>query len=239
MPATVTRRPIVRKSGRFAELPSADTLGLPLLTYAQLLALTGMADGALAPVSDTGDQGIAWWSYSSTRGRWVPVGGVIRYKNGGSLAAPLASITGTTATTAFTLPGGNPALPPGFLSGGMLINGQALIKKNGANGTFNAQLKIGTLNSNSDPSIYTISAIANTDQRGLWVFTEIPVSSATVFTRTTSTSAATPGVSTVGLWADNTSNFDTAAAMWARITISGQNAADSLDLIAYQFEFKI
>lgn len=202
---------------------------LPSSTFASLPA-PASATGSLYTVTDCNNA-----IFVSDGTHWNPLGGsFILAKGSGSLAAPINTISGTASTTNFTIPGGSPKIPAGVMRAGSQVHTEAIVRKNGANATFNLATLMGTLNSVSDNNVYGLSAIANVDNRQTWAFADASVATTTTFYRPDGSIILTPSSSATASGSDASTNFNTASDNFFNVRVSGQNASDSFDLIEYK-----
>ncbi len=112
---------------------------LGVFTWAELQAAYPNGGGALAAlptgvrafVGDLGHEFVP----NTAKTRWTPSGGsfVLR-SNGGSVANPIASMTGVTSGS-FSIPGGMPTIPSALLDQGDSIFVRGRVFKTGANAT--------------------------------------------------------------------------------------------------------
>lgn len=168
--------------------------------------------------------------FKSNGTRWFPVGGsVVTYQKSGSLAAPLATITASTAAQ-FSIAGGFPVIPAGILAAHSMVRVTGFIRKNGANATAVASVRMGTAGTTGDSAILG-NTITNVDNRQFWFFADTFFSSATVFD---APGFMVPNNFQTAAIVDRTTNVNTAAAMTISLDISSANASDSFDLVSLQ-----
>lgn len=187
------------------------------------------AAGTIIRISDVGGAAGSLWS--ATAEGWVPLNGrVLIAQAYGSVAAPLATQTGS-AGTAFTVPGGNVFVPARMLIVGksaLLV--EALCRKRGANGTAVFTITFGTANTASDSAIVNMAAAAATNQ-DLRPFNRNMFPTSTTMTATGMLYAGANNGSAV--ITDRTTNINTNADMYIGFNINGANTADAFDLIGY------
>lgn len=216
-PASITGTTITANSGfiyptvAFASLPSAAA-----------------STGAVYNVSNANN---TLWKSDGTN--WRPVGGcALIYRKSGSLASPIATISASTAAR-FSISGGNPTIPANMLlSGTSRINVRALVRKNGANGTWNLNARLGTADSTADQLLQQ-SSETNVNDRQHYIFTDAFVSGAAAFTPTNFLVPNSPGTTAA---TDKTGNFSVASANLVSFDISAANASDSFDLVSASVE---
>lgn len=145
-------------------------------SWAQMQARTAVAgDGELWLLTDTVVRP-EWWQYSASAGRWYPLTGSSHLINRvGSVATPLASITGVTAATFFGLAA--MALPAGFLALGARLRVDAFFSRTGANATGIVRARLGTGGDTGD-AILTNQTMAATNGLTYRMFLEARVAAA-------------------------------------------------------------
>jgi len=183
--------------------------------------------GAVAFAWDIGERGI-WLVADGTY--WRPRNGrQIIVQRFGTLAAPLASLTGV-ASGVFALPK-LPEFPAGLIAPNSRVTAQVDVARMGVNGTATLAVRLGTAGTTADSSIYqatmaaTDALMAQIDQSA-----RFGASATTFYTliNTGQNAQATNG-------ADRTTNVNTAAKMAGTVTISGANALDSFAVLGYSF----
>lgn len=208
-----------------AKSPAADSTLIGILAstaYASLPAASAANKGLMAFVSNLADQ-----VFVSNGTKWVPLNGTVNiFKKSGSLASPLATISGATSGT-FSITGGNPTIPAGLLAQFSRMTIRALVRKNGANSTANFNERLGTAQTTAD-SIIQARTITNADNEQVNHFNDIYFSSTSAYTTNDKLGIQTQSTATL---ADRTSNVNTASAMFVTVDISSGNASDSYDLI--------
>lgn len=160
---------------------------------------------------------------------WNPVGGgALLYQKSGSVASPLATISGTTAAS-FSISGGDPTIPLGLLRATSKIHVEALVKKNGANATANLQALVGTADTSADASMGT-QVITIGDGSTARLFQDGWFSSTTNFI---GLGTSVPNQSNSNAtFTDRSTNVNTAAVMFVSFRITSGNASDTYDLLA-------
>jgi len=194
-------------------------------TWAQMQARAAR-DGEMWLLTDTVVRP-EWWQYSAAASRWFPLNGTSHLVNRvGSVATPLASITGVTAATFFGL---DPmTVPAGFLALGARLRVDAFFRRAGANATGIVRARLGTGGNTSD-AILTNQTMGATDNQTYRMFLEARVSSSTGLL--SSHGNAVNGVTTGGVQ-DITGQVDIAAAMQLTLGTASTNASDAFHCLA-------
>ncbi|MFZ5548082.1 MAG: hypothetical protein ACOZJX_05255 [Pseudomonadota bacterium] len=181
--------------------------------------------GAEAFAWDIGDRGI-WLVADGTY--WRPRDGrqpiVQRF---GSLAAPLASLTGA-ASGVLALPK-VPEFPAGLIAPNSRVVAQVDVARAGANGTATVAVRLGTAGTTADSSLYQAS-MAATDGLIAQIHqsARFGVSATSFYSllNTNQNAQATNG-------ADRSTNVNTAAKMTCNVTISSANTLDTFSVLGY------
>lgn len=184
--------------------------------------------GRIIKVSDVGGDGGSLWQ--ATLAGWVPLNGrVVLASNWGTLAAPVATFTGSGTGSLVPVGGAGSLIIPKYtlLEGRSKIELEALLRRRGVNGTAQYNVRLGTTGTAADPLLYTIqvTAINNRDTRILSVagFVEDAMLTANY---------QAPG-SGDGVFSTRTSGIDLLADMAVTFDISSANNADAFDLLGY------
>lgn len=168
-----------------------------------------------------------WWQYNAAAARWFPISGKSKVVHRlGSVASPLATITGVTAATFFSL--APMVVPAGFLAIGAKINFESLFRRVGASATGIVRTRIGTGGDTNDAIIQSQS-LAATDGLGFRQFTEARVIDANTLLTTGGNVAN--GNTAAGI-ADVTGQVDIAAAMNITFGTASTNASDAFHCLA-------
>jgi hypothetical protein len=167
-----------------------------------------------------------WWQYNAAAARWYPIGGRARLVNrGGSVATPLATLTGVTAGL-FAL---DPmVLPAGFLAVGAQVRAHGLFRRSGATGTGTVRARLGTGGNTSD-AILVSQSMAATDALTYRMYTEGRVINAN--TLLSAGSNAVNGTTAGGVL-DVTGQVDIEQPMSFTLGIASANAADTFAVLA-------
>jgi hypothetical protein len=206
-----------------------NDVNVPSTTWAALPAANTVGKFTRRWVTDVGANGGSMW-YSDGVSRWFPVGGnVVLAQANGSLASPLASLTGVTSAD-FVLPAGNPVIPAGMMQPGrskLLIETHIRRLTATASAIFNVFL--GKTASQFVAS-QSVGATANSDWRPyLHVF---PTAS-NGFLRSNWCSLVTLG--NTNAFSDIThSDIDFNSNQIIKFAVSGANTADQFVLTSYQ-----
>lgn len=212
---------------------------LGTLTWAALQAaypngggeLAALPTGTTAFVSDWGAQ----FTPNAAKTTWRSCGGAFVLRtSGGSVATPVATITGATSGI-FSLPGGMPPIPAALLTAGASIVVRARCRKNGANGTASLVVRLGTAGTASDSDVLSV-AFDNTSSRVISVDANVSVASSSVVGVGAATNRGSDAIQTSVAAADWTTNINTAAAMYMHFAISAANSSDSFGLINYSLQ---
>lgn len=191
-------------------------------------ALAALPTGVRAFVGDLGHEFVP----NTAKTRWTPSGGsfVLR-SNGGSVANPIASMTGVTSGI-FSIPGGMPTIPSALLDQGDSIFVRGRVFKTGANATANMVVRLGTAGTASDSDIYSV-AFDNTSTRVISLDGVIHVYSSSVVGAGAATNRGTDAIQTSIGATDYTTNINTAAAMYVHFAIGSANTSDTFSLLGY------
>ncbi|SEO77990.1 hypothetical protein [Nitrosovibrio sp. Nv6] len=204
----------------------------PILTYtwATRPNYSTSTAGTVINISDVGGEAGSFWK--ATSAGWIPLNGQVKLAGDqGSIAAPVATITGSTGAL-FNLSGGFGSL---VIPAKMLIPGhsalrlRALFYRRGANATATATIYIGTTGTSADPRAYFLSLTA-TDLQQNRADAETVVATATT---ACTTAWLAPQQQTITAASDLTTNINTDAAMTVSIGVATASALDSFDLISY------
>ncbi len=224
---------VIELTANGAAIPSVG----PSFTWANRPAASAMA-GDTIRITNVGPSGCgSLWISNGTR--WLPLNGqqLLSAKRTGTAASPLASVA---TVDKLSLPAGDMVtsgsivLPADLLSAGMSLHVEGRFRHAGTGGTWSAGFRLGTLNSGSDNSCCATTGSATDDQTG-WVFQEIMVLSSGSYASLYNT--APQGVAAAAISTRNT-NFDTTVAMYLAPYASSVNAADTVQLIAYEVWLK-
>ena len=167
------------------------------------------------------------WEGRQDPGAYLPKAGkTLGGSLAGSLAAPAVSKTGATAHLLATI-----IIPAGSLiPGDSMIQLMGLVKRVGANGTANLDVRLGNTNSTSDNLVSQVSLAATTNlERKLGE--QVWIGSKTGFTTSDTLVELT---STASIADDRTTNFDTTVDNYLSVYISSANAADTFNLIGFK-----
>lgn len=161
---------------------------------------------------------------------WRPVNGSVLIGAGaGSIAAPIATVTGVVAG-AFSLPLGNPTMPADFLPVGAIIKVSAIFHRRGANGPGTVWARLGNNGNSTDSGVNSVATTA-TDGQDTFIDAHAMIASATTFAAQTGLAPQSTGT---GAIVDRTSSAAIASAMIASFDVSGANTLDAFDLIMYK-----
>lgn len=148
----------------------------------------------------------------------------------GSIASPIATLTGITAGL-FTGGKSNLSIPAGTFKVGDHLTGGCKIRRTTATAVHTANIYMGTAGTSSDSNLSNITtsgATINFDQN-MYFLGSFP--STTVFS--TNNNAPFNANNTAGLFVDRSTNMNIAAAMTLSFGISVGNASDSYSLIEW------
>lgn len=205
---------------------------LPSSTWANRPDATLYGLGHILPVSDVGQNGSFWFSNGTN---WVRDSDLLLVHDSGSLAAPIATISGTTAAL-FTLPLGNIKIPANMLiAGRSQVYVEHFIVRVGANATADSRDYFGTANSSSDQAI-RVNTLNATDNFSDWCFSGCTLATTTSITRL---NVHTLNADVASGMSDVSSNINSAADMYINIGITTANASDSFKLIGYSVRVRI
>ena len=180
-------------------------------------------------VTDVGGSAGSQWVTDGVS--WKPANGsVLLGARSGSVAAPVATITGA-ASGKFTLPF-DIRIPAGALIAGVTqLEIVATMRRRGVAATNQFIVYVGSTNSTSDSVSMAVMGTA-TNNQDCTVFPVIGFPAAgTMTTSTWNGVASTTGAADN---TDRTTNINTAANMFVNFGVFGGNVADSYDLIAYR-----
>ncbi len=149
----------------------------------------------------------------------------------GSLAAPVATLTGVTAGS-FVLPLGNPVIPANALELGSRICLSAHFRRRGAFATAGVNVRLGTNGTTTDNPLAGFNMNAG-NLIDLRIESFANVTSATSFTRMSWTPINGSGGG--GSASDVATAFNIATDMFISFDLSAANAGDAFDLVSYQF----
>ena len=186
--------------------------------------------GVTIRISDVGPS-IAGSHWVSDGTYWRPVNGqIVLQKQSGSIATPLAAVTGVT--TSMLVPSRSIIIPAGMLiPGDSQIKIEAGFRRTGANATATLNAHIGTNKTSGDNSAYSFTFGA-TNLLDILMAPTVDVSEATRFT--SSNWQISGGSGNASTFSDKTTAFNTTAAMGITFSVSGANAADAFALIQYK-----
>ena len=196
-------------------------------TFASLPDPATVQAGVPHYVSDVGVGGSTWFSNGT---RWLPQGGsVVVGQVSGSLAAPIATLTGVTSGI-FTHP--TVKFPAGMLvSGVSKINIEALVSRVGANGTGLIRVAFGTDAVPDDVEWVYGLAMAATNLQVLRINTDFFPGNGTAFVE----NWAPLNTVSVDSVSDRVSaKFNTLQDQYLNFRLSAANALDSFKLLAYR-----
>lgn len=187
------------------------------------------AAGTIINILDVGGQAGSFWK--ATSAGWVPFNGTVKLASKqGSVASPVASITGSTGAL-FTVNGGAGSV---VVPATMLIPGRSLLRvavlfhRRGANANAIVRIYLGTTGTAADATAFSLNFAGNLQQAR----TDLEIGAATS-SSLTSTFWLAPGASAPNAFSTMTTNINTDAAMTLSIGIASANALDSFDLIGY------
>lgn len=213
--------------GLTAHAADHEAMGIGLTyTWANAVAAVASLSGKTIFISDVGAGGGSFWWSDGTKLR--PVSGrVCIARASGSLATPLATISGSTgasfALSAITIP---PAL---LIPGKSAVLVSAHIRRRNANATAVALARLGSLNTTSDNTLFGVTSGA-TNNQDIDIFGRAAIATQTTFSAMLFGSpAAWSNTATV----DRSTNFDTSVANYVQLGISSASASDAFDLIDY------
>lgn len=167
---------------------------------------------------------------------WKPVSGSqLLYIAEGTVATPLATLTGNGTNQLFTLPAGNLVIPAGLLSPNTELYAEGWFKRSTANGAFTGIALLGTGNSFGDNQFLSVS-ITNTASFEWRGDGSAKISSSTAFTSTGFILANQ--VSSAGQ-VDRTGSFNTASVNYVNFGASSSFIApDTFAINGYRVEIK-
>src|SRR6185312_9728264 len=195
-------------------VPVGGTLQGPLTTstFATLPSAASSA-GLRYRVTDVGNAVL--WSDGT---RWRAENPIVFDRQNGSVASPLATLTGVTSGT-FAPSTAVKAIPAGLLTVGSTIEVRSFVTHTGAAGTWTSRATIGsTGNANSDANLQVVGSIAAAN--GYRTHVEAFVATSTSFTTTSSVPNSS---ATNASFFDATTNFNVASAMTPAFGISAAN----------------
>lgn len=165
--------------------------------------------------SDVGVSGSEWiWDGAY----WVPTAPVVLFRAAGTVAAPLATLTGVTSGT-FATPGSMPAGM--FIKPGMKLTAEARFRRSTATATSTVSVDVGGQNIGNQ----TFQAVIN---QGLRIQADMYAASATA---QTVDNWLSPQAQSANPLADKSLNFNNAQTV--TVALATANAADSYSLLSY------
>ena len=169
---------------------------------------------------------------SDGQGAWRPLNGrALLYQRSGTLAAPLATLTGVTAGL-FTLPQ-TLLIPAGLVPPQGKVTVEAEFQRIGATATGVVRAFLGNTNSSSDTILPGVSM-------GTTTLLIMPKYSGSLLWGASTTAATIIGAvgenatSSSGALADSSTNNDRSQPMYVNIGIASANAADQFNLVNYR-----
>lgn len=181
-------------------------------------------------ITDVGPAGAgSHWVSDGTY--WRPVNGsIVLQKQSGSIATPLAAVTGVTSS--MLVPSKSRIIPAGMLiPGDAQLKIEAMFRRTGANATATLNVHLGTNKTSGDNTCYAFSYAA-TNLLDIFAAPTVDVAEAQRFTY--SGWQVQGGSGNASTFGDKTTAFNTATEMGVSFSISGANAADSFALIGYR-----
>lgn len=185
--------------------------------------------GTVISISDVGGSSGSFWK--ATSGGWVPLNGsVVLASNWGSLAAPVATQTGSTGALFVPTGGAGSLVIPAtmLITSRSALEIEAMHRRRGATATAILSIYLGTAGTVADSKVFDLSVAATNNQDNRPAVT-------VGFTTGVATISnwLAPGSANASAYADKTTNINIAAAMKISFGISAANAADAFDLVGY------
>ena len=198
-------------------------------TWAGKPAASSSNAGQSIRITDVGNSasGSLWQSDGTI---WRPVNGrVLLGSDFGSLAAPIATISGVTSG-GFVLPLENPSIPANLLPVGARININVMLRRRGANATASWSTRLGVNGGAGDQQVLNLSTSAS-DSKDYSANLSLGITSSGSFTTQGWLAPQASGTSAI---ADKVNAaIDTTAEMFVSFDIFNANVSDSFDLISY------
>jgi hypothetical protein len=189
-------------------------------------ALAALPNGVTAFVSDWGTA----FTPNAAKTKWRPVGGkFVLGQAQGSLASPVASITGVTVVTKFGIT--SLTVPADLTWAGVKLDCKAAFRKTGTNGTWTWNWRLGTGNTSSDNSLFDGSNnISATDAR---IDTRALITSATGLTaiRRGSLNGSSGGNTAIDI---SGGTLDAEADQYINWYVTPGSGSDTFALVDYQ-----
>lgn len=212
-----------------ADIPSVG----PAFTWAGKPAASA-ASGVVIRVTDVGPAGFGsmWFSDGSN---WRPLSGrqLLSANRTGTSAAPLASsatVAKLALPTGDMVTSGSIVLPANLLRAGMSIHVEGRFRHTGTGGTWSAGFRLGSLDTSSDNSCAALSGTAVDDQSG-YCFQDVMILTGTSYSSFYSSAPQSTGA---GALLVRSTNFDVASPLYLSAYTFSVNAADTVQLLAYE-----
>lgn len=176
------------------------------------------------------DVGPVPWLARGDGTNWLALGGrFVLAQLPGSIAAPYATVTGSTGAN-FTLSGGAITVPAGLLRVGSQMFIEGLVNKRGVNGAATFRIRIGTTGTfNTDAQAYAVVLPTSPDSQQATVDIRC-IFSASGFTTTYQSGR---NAQFTALFQDVTGNVSLSTAMIVAPMFNNGNVADNIDLIGF------
>ena len=201
-------------------------------TWAGKPAVAAWPVGVPIIVTDVGGPAGSQWVTDGSN--WLPANGrVVLASRSGSIAAPVATLTGTT-TGKFTLPA-NIVLPAGILMPGKSkVEVIAALRKTGTAATVQFAATLGTANSTVDAALIATTSGAGTNSDVIINPLAAPSSTSSI----TTSSWSSIGTTGTANFIDRTTNINTALDMFVNLAVFSGNVADTYSLLSYEVAIK-
>lgn len=195
-------------------------------TWAGKPTASSVPVGTVIMISD-----LSYQRFVSDGTYWRPMQGkVMLYSKWGTLASPIASLSGVTAGV-FIISGGAPKVPAGLIIPNSKLYLQADVRKVGANSTAIFNCWLGTAGTTADSAVVATSLSSATNMDGLVTAAARFGTSKTTLNTRNWLGDGTTSASSASVVLDKTTNINTDADMFVTLSINAASASDAFSLI--------